>query len=128
LLDDSKSLLFVRYFNDGKKDTSDKLALSKKKYAVKRGSTYSSNKNSSKVKNSLKILEDELKTKKIVYCDWSDSKSINLMLSNGLLVFLEIDCLTGDIERVSFDKYFVQKIVNENINDGKLTIIILQLS
>jgi WD repeat-containing and planar cell polarity effector protein len=96
------------------------LALSKKKYAMKRGSTFSSNKNSLKVKNSLKLLEDELKNRRIVYCDWNDSKTITLMLSNGLLVYMETDCITGDIERISFDRYFVQKIVNEHICDGKI--------
>lgn len=99
---------------------SDKLAVSKKDYAEKRGSPCANLKNLNKTRNSLRSLEDELKNKRIVYCEWSDYKTLNLMLSNGLLIFLEFDIASGDIERVSFDRYFVQKIVSENICDGEL--------
>lgn len=114
-----------RYYNDGKKvDISDKLALSKKDYAAKRGSPCANLKNIGKTRNLLKTLEDELKNgKRIVYSDWSDHKILNLMLSSGLLVFIEFDIASGDIERVSFDRYFVQKIVSENICDGELMMV-----
>lgn len=94
------------------------MAQSKKDYAEKRGSQCATVKSLAKSKNSLKILEDELKNKKIVYCEWSDNKTLNLMLSSGLLIFLEFEISSGDIERVTFDRYFIQKIVNENICDG----------
>jgi len=41
-----------------------------------------------------------------------------LMLSHGLLIYVEINVFTGDIQRINFDKYFIGKIISENICDG----------
>lgn len=115
---------FHRLF-DHKKDTSsstaDKYYHAKRDYAEKRGVVLSNkNKNTNKLKSSLKQFEEELKTKKVVFCEWSDQKTFHLMLSNGLLIYVEIDAFTGDVSRINFDKYFVGKIISENICDGKL--------
>lgn len=77
------------------------------------------NKGPGKLKASLKQFEDELKTKKVAFCEWSDQKTFQLMLSNGLLIYVEINVFTGDVRRINFDKYFVGKIVSENICDGE---------
>lgn len=49
-----------------------------------------------------------------------NEKLFQLMLSNGLLVYIEINIFTGDIKKINFDRYFIGKIVSENICDGKL--------
>lgn len=77
------------------------------------------NKHPGKLKTVLKQFEDELKSKKVVFCEWSDHKSFQLMLSNGLLIYVEVNAFTGDVSRINFDKYFVGKIISENICDGK---------
>lgn len=41
------------------------------------------------------------------------------MLCNGLLIYVEINVFTGDVRRINFDKYFLGKIISENICDGK---------
>lgn len=109
--------------NEHRKDNSstDKFNLAKKDYAEKRGLVWSpNNKHPSKLKSSLKHLEEELKTKKVVFCEWSDQKTFQLMLCNGLIIYIEINVFTGDVRRINFDKYFVGKIISENICDGKL--------
>lgn len=77
------------------------------------------NKYPGKLKTTLKHFEDELKSKKVVFCEWSDHKTFQLMLSNGLLIYVEINVFTGDVSRINFDRYFVGKITSENICDGE---------
>lgn len=116
---------FVFRLNEHRKDSAaaatDKYTLAKRDYAEKRGVVWSpKNKHHGKLKTSLKHFEDELKSKKVVFCEWSDQKTFQLMLSNGLLIYVEINVFTGDINRINFDKYFVGKIISENICDGKV--------
>jgi WD repeat-containing and planar cell polarity effector protein len=109
--------------NEPRKDTSssDRYNQAKREYAEKRGLVWTpNNKHPGKLKTSLKSFEDELKSKKVVYCEWVDQKTFQLMLSNGLLIYVEINVFTGDVRRVNFDKYFVGKIISEYISDGKL--------
>lgn len=47
-----------------------------------------------------------------------------MMLSNGLLIYVEINIFTGDIKYINFDKYFVGKTISENICDGELKFVI----
>lgn len=114
---------FIKFCRYHEKDPSKKdlISFSKKEYATARGHVWNvrSNKNSSKLKNSLKLLEEEFKSKKIVYLEWQDHKVFQLMLSNGLLIYVEIDNF-GDLKRINFDKYFIGKIVSESICDGEL--------
>ena len=92
----------------------------KKDYAEKRGLTWSpNNRHQNKLKNSIRHFEECLKHEKVVYCDWRDHKTLELMLTSGLLIYLEINVFTGDLNRILFDKYFIGKIISE-ICDGKL--------
>lgn len=79
----------------------------------------SKDKTTAKLKAALKQFEDELKTKRVAYCEWADHKTFQMMLSNGLLIYVEINVFTGDICRINFDKYFVGKVISENICDGE---------
>lgn len=69
-----------------------------------------------KLKTLLKQLEDE----KVVYCAWINELSFNLMLANGLLIYVEINSFSGDIKKISYDKYFVGKTL-ENISNVIIT-------
>lgn len=101
--------------------TADKYHQAKRDYAERRGLTWTpKNKHSTKLKTSLKHFEEELKSKKVVFCEWSDQKTFQLMLSNGLLIYVEINTFTGDVCRINFDKYFLGKIISENICDGEI--------
>lgn len=111
-------ILICRY-QERKESDKNQYTVSKKDYAEKRGLVWNpKNKQPSKLKNSLRIFEEELKSKKVVYCEWTDQKTIQLMLSNGLLIYLEINVFTGDIKRINFDKYFIGKVISESICDG----------
>lgn len=69
------------------------------------------------MKASLKHLDEELKCKKVVYCAWNSETSFNLLLASGLLVWIKIDLISGDIKEINFDKYFIGKLISENICD-----------
>jgi len=43
------------------------------------------------------------------------------MLSNGLLVQIQVCVFSGDIQEINFDKYLVGKLA-EHISDGNATI------
>lgn len=114
----------MKNFRFNEKSTSsgaDKLFnYAKRDYGDRRGFiNTSNNKLNSKLRNNLKHVEEEIKTKRVVYCGWINEKLYQLMLSNGLLVYVEIDIYTGDIKKINFDRYFIGKIVSENICDGK---------
>jgi WD repeat-containing and planar cell polarity effector protein len=97
------------------------LVQAKREYAEKRGLVLSpTNKPPEKLKSALKQFEEEIKSRKVVYCEWSDQRTFQLMLSNGLLIYVEINVFTGDVRRISFDKYFLGKIISENICDGEI--------
>ena len=55
----------------------------------------------------------------MIFCEWRDHKTLELMLSTGLLVYIEINVFTGDLQRILFDKYFIGKIISETISDGE---------
>jgi hypothetical protein len=44
---------------------------------------------------------------------------MQIMLSSGLLIYLQIDLRSGDIQKIVFDKYLVGKL-SERLSDGKL--------
>ncbi|KAL7034656.1 hypothetical protein ACKWTF_008043 [Chironomus riparius] len=94
----------------------------KKDYGERRGFNNSlNNKGNAKLKSNLKHVEEEIKTKKVVFCGWMNEKLFQLMLSNGLLIYIEINIFTGDIKKINFDRYFIGKTVSENICDVIIT-------
>lgn len=73
------------------------------------------------VKNGIKRLENILRHNRTVYCAWCDNFLIQMLFSNGALVNICLDNITGDIIRMTFDKYFIGKLISESITDVILT-------
>ncbi|XP_058116655.1 WD repeat-containing and planar cell polarity effector protein fritz [Anopheles ziemanni] len=94
----------------------------KRSYCESRGLKWSlDNKKPNKLRHSLRLLEDELRQKRLVYCKWKNSVLLQLMLANGLLVHVSINPFTGDINRIYFDKYLIGKLISEHITDVVIT-------
>lgn len=66
-------------------------------------------------------LQDQLRDNSIIYCQWYSDRIAQLMFSNGLLVHIQIYPLSGDIEKINFDKYLVGKL-SEHASDGNFII------
>lgn len=93
----------------------------KRSYCQERGMTYvPENKKGNKLKHSIKYLEDQLKDNSVIYCQWYDDSIVQLMLSNGLLVQIQVCLLSGDVRQINFDKYLVGKL-SEHISDVIIT-------
>lgn len=75
------------------------------------------NKHPHKLRASLKQLEEEINGKKVAHCNWITENIFQLFFSNGLLVYIELDAFSGEIRKINFDKYFVGKLISENISD-----------
>ncbi|XP_031632388.1 WD repeat-containing and planar cell polarity effector protein fritz [Contarinia nasturtii] len=73
------------------------------------------------LKNSIKKLEEILKTNRIVHCTWIDNAMITMLLSNGILVHVCINIFTGEINRISFDKFFLGKLISESVTNVVMT-------
>uniref|UniRef100_A0A182J9D5 WD repeat-containing and planar cell polarity effector protein fritz n=1 Tax=Anopheles atroparvus TaxID=41427 RepID=A0A182J9D5_ANOAO len=98
------------------------LSEGKRSYCESRGLKWSlDNKKPNKLRHSLRLLEDELRQKRLVYCKWKNSVLLQLMLANGLLVHVSINPFTGDINRIYFDKYLIGKLISEHITDVVIT-------
>ncbi|XP_015586643.1 WD repeat-containing and planar cell polarity effector protein fritz isoform X2 [Cephus cinctus] len=103
------------------KRTDDLYEEGKRSYAQKRGMVcVPQNKKGNKLKDSIKYLEEQLKDNSTVYCQWYDHCIVHMMLSSGLLVQIQINCPSGDIQKISFDKYLVGK-VSDHISDVIIT-------
>lgn len=98
-------------YTDGKRD-----------YAEKRHEKYClDNKRPEKLRQSIKKLEDYMKNQRIVYCQWRDHNVIQLLLSNGLFIHICINTTTGDIVKITFDKYFVGKLISDIVTNVVIT-------
>ncbi|XP_058822188.1 WD repeat-containing and planar cell polarity effector protein fritz [Topomyia yanbarensis] len=94
----------------------------KKQYFESRGFKWNvDNKKPNKLRNALRLLEEELRQKRIVFCKWKNNVILQIMLSNGLLIHVSINSFNGDINRVYFDKYFIGKLLTEHITDVIIT-------
>ncbi|XP_058060180.1 WD repeat-containing and planar cell polarity effector protein fritz [Anopheles bellator] len=94
----------------------------KRQYCESRGLKWSlDNKKPNKLRHSLRVLEEELRQRRLVYCKWKNNVILQLMLSNGLLIYVSINPFSGDICRIYFDKYLIGKLVSEHITDVVIT-------
>ena len=59
-----------------------------------------------------------LKQYKIVYYKWKDTNIIQLMLINGMIIYICVNIFNGNIIRIAFDDYFIGKLITENVTDG----------
>lgn len=62
-----------------------------------------------------------LKSNRIVYCTWSDNNWIVILFSNGALVHICLNSRTGNIIRITFDKFFIGKLIVESVSDVIMT-------
>lgn len=93
----------------------------KKSYCQKRGMIYvPTNKKGNKLKDSIKYLEEQLKDNSIVYCQWYNDCALQLMLNNALLIQIQANIDTGDICKITFDKYLIGKLL-DHISDVIIT-------
>ncbi|GAB1868382.1 WD repeat-containing protein LOC51057-like protein [Camponotus japonicus] len=93
----------------------------KRSYCQERGMIYvPENKKGNKLKYSIKYLEDQLRDNSVIYCQWYNDSIVQLMLSNGLLVQIQVCLFSGDIQEIHFDKYLVGKL-SEFISDVIIT-------
>ncbi|XP_053693139.1 WD repeat-containing and planar cell polarity effector protein fritz [Sabethes cyaneus] len=79
------------------------------------------NKKPNKLRNALRMLEEELRQKRIVFCKWKNNIILQIMLCNGLLIHVLINPFNGNIGRIYFDKYFIGKLISEQITDVVIT-------
>ncbi|XP_011860552.1 PREDICTED: uncharacterized protein LOC105557801 [Vollenhovia emeryi] len=78
------------------------------------------NKKGNKLKHSIKYLEEQLRDNSVTYCQWYDDSVAQLMLSNGLLLQIQVCPFTGDVQEIHFDKYLIGKL-SEHISDVIIT-------
>lgn len=79
------------------------------------------NKRPHKLKDAIRRLEENIAEHPVVYSQWRDNSILRLMLSNGLLVHICLNVLSGAVARISYDKYFVGKITTDAITDVLIT-------
>lgn len=63
-----------------------------------------------------------MKDNSIIYCQWYDDCVLQLMLTNALIIQIQVNIATGDIYKITFDKYLVGKLL-EHISDGNYFIV-----
>uniref|UniRef100_T1JGE4 SAYSvFN domain-containing protein n=1 Tax=Strigamia maritima TaxID=126957 RepID=T1JGE4_STRMM len=90
----------------------------KKNYTESRGVVWTlSNKRPEKLRDALKELEELFSTSRCLSLEWKNQSTIQLVFSNSIFVYIFINIATGDIEKISFDKYLVGKIHSDHIVD-----------
>lgn len=117
---DSPDLAVHSYFGEKNIKSKDVYAEGKELYCTSRGTKYMlDSKKPHRLKRNMKKLELELRSQSIVHCEWIFSNIVQIMLSNGLLAYIVLNSLTSDIVRISFDKYFVGKLVSTAVHNGE---------
>lgn len=105
-----KSAQKTNLYSNGKED-----------YAQQRNQHYNLSRQNKHIGYSIKKLEEALHQNRIVHVSWTDNVTFKIMLSNGLLVHICIDNSTGNIVRMTFDKFLIGKLVSEDIVDVVIT-------
>ena len=63
------------------------------------------------------LTQEQLRTHTTIYCQWFDSWTIQIMLNSGLLIYIQVNDSSGDIQKIVFDKYLVGKL-SDRLSDG----------
>lgn len=63
--------------------------------------------------------QEQLKDHSNIFCQWLDYCTMQIMLTSGLLIYVQINLCTGDIKRIVFDKYLVGKL-SDRLSNGKI--------
>lgn len=135
------TLLFSNYqfhrYNSQKDNSQNINTQAKKSYAEKRDYLWNlPNKRPVKLKEKLKELEvppsticskhewtlmffqEQVQNNRIVYCKWTDNCVLRIIINTGLIINVCVNIYTGDIQKISFDKFLVGKLLSEYITDG----------
>ncbi|XP_046664309.1 WD repeat-containing and planar cell polarity effector protein fritz isoform X2 [Homalodisca vitripennis] len=108
--------------HDKKATTDSPFTLGKKTYVEKRGMTWTpQNKRPTKLKDTLKELEENLETLRVVFHQWRDSCTLQLMFNSGLLANITVSPSSGDVLEIVFDKFMVGKLLSEYVSDVCIT-------
>lgn len=62
--------------------------------------------------------QEHLSQHKVVFCQWRDNFLLQMILSSGIIINIQINLLNGDIMKIAFDKYLVGKLLSECVADG----------
>jgi len=82
----------------------------KASFAVGRGQKwFLENKRPEKIRTALKEFEELLSEHAIVFCQWRNTKFLQVVVQNGVIVNVWLNKL-GDLHRITFDKYLVGKL------------------
>lgn len=65
------------------------------------------------------MFQDCLDHLRVVYHQWRDSSTVQIMFNSGIVVNIVVNPATGDISEIIFDKYMVGKLLSEYVGDGK---------
>lgn len=65
------------------------------------------------------MVQECLETGRVVYHQWRDSCTLQLIFGNGLIANLTVSASTGDILEVLFDKFMVGKLLSDYISDSE---------
>ncbi|XP_077998341.1 WD repeat-containing and planar cell polarity effector protein fritz homolog [Glandiceps talaboti] len=79
------------------------------------------NRRPDKLRDSIKELEELLLSHKCVHIRWKGRKLFQMVLSNGILVTIQVTVHSGDIEKLFIDKTLQGKLAAELINDAVVT-------
>uniref|UniRef100_A0A1B6M0F5 WD repeat-containing and planar cell polarity effector protein fritz n=1 Tax=Graphocephala atropunctata TaxID=36148 RepID=A0A1B6M0F5_9HEMI len=110
-----------RYY-EKKTSTDSPFTLGKKTYVEKRGTTWTpQNKRPTKLKDTIKELEECLEALRVVYHQWRDSCTLQLMFNSGLLANITVSPVSGDVIEIVFDKFMVGKLLSEYVSDVCIT-------
>lgn len=120
--------LAIFTYSGDKQGKRDVLSEGKVSYAMARGTkSIVDNKKPHRLRRNWKKLDAELKAHNVVYAQWISSNIVQIMLSNGLLAYISLNPLTSDVFHVSFDKFFVGKLVSAAVNNGKFLTFLMTI-
>lgn len=105
-------------YHDKKSCTENILFAGKKGFTEKRNVVWSpGNKRPVRLKDSLKEFEEYLDTLRVVWREWRDCTTLQLMFNTGLIANITLSSISGDVREITFDKYMVGKLQSEYVAD-----------
>lgn len=63
-------------------------------------------------------MQEQLRDYSVVFCQWQDQSTVQLLLNTGLLITIQINLSTADIDKMAFERFLIGK-VPDHICDGK---------
>lgn len=69
--------------------------------------------------NVLFHFQEHMVSNKIVYCNWPDNNVLTIIFNTGLIAHVYVNMQTGDVLKISYDKYLTGRLPSETITDGQ---------